>query len=234
MTGKAYAKYTTPQAAAYAREKMDGIEYPLGYRIGVYFYPTENRPATGATMADSSFNNVQTLVESIQKATALLHTAGISGPVAPGMGAPAGPGLDHYGNGARSDYRSSWEPRSARDYCSVELPDRKPFASRDSAIADRLFIVSQPDSFSDEILEDLFCRFGNMIGAYFMPGKKFGYVKFASSESAKRAMDRMHGAQISGNRLKVLPAEPMRQRERSSPIDDEDERPRGGKRSRFD
>ena len=35
--GRAYVKYSTAQAAAYARDKMDGMEYPLGYRIAVCY-----------------------------------------------------------------------------------------------------------------------------------------------------------------------------------------------------
>jgi len=55
-------------------------------------------------------------------------------------------------------------------YCSVSLPDRQPFAAHESEIVERLFIVSTPESFPQSFLEDAFCRFGNMIGAYFMPG----------------------------------------------------------------
>ena len=54
--------------------------------------------------------------------------------------------------------------------CSVPLPDRRPFAPCDAPIAERLFIVANPDTFDNDILEDVFCRFGNLIGAYFMPG----------------------------------------------------------------
>ena len=75
-------------------------------------------------------------------------------------------------------------------------------------------------------------------------GKKFGYVKYATSESARHAMDTLHGQIICGNRLKVLPAEPMRRRpddsskrdhsSGASPMsDDEDVGPRG-KHSRYD
>jgi len=56
-------------------------------------------------------------------------------------------------------------------YCSVVLPDRQPFAPHDSEIVERLFIVSTPDAFPQSFLEDCFCRFGNMIGAFFMPGQ---------------------------------------------------------------
>ena len=56
-------------------------------------------------------------------------------------------------------------------YCNVTLPARKPYASRDSPLAERLFIVSSPNRFDESVLEDTMCRFGNFISAYFMPGE---------------------------------------------------------------
>ena len=55
-------------------------------------------------------------------------------------------------------------------YCNVALPEQKALASRDSPMEQRLFIVSQPERFDESILKDSFCRFGNLIDAYFMPG----------------------------------------------------------------
>ena len=56
-------------------------------------------------------------------------------------------------------------------YCSVALPEKQPMMSRDSAIARRVFIVSHPERFPDDVLRDAFCRFGNLIDAYFVPGE---------------------------------------------------------------
>jgi hypothetical protein len=78
-------------------------------------------------------------------------------------------GSHNYGSQS-SAYGSGGGERSTRNFCSVALPDRRPFASRDVPVAERLFIVAHPDTFDNDILEDVFCRFGNMIGAYFMPG----------------------------------------------------------------
>jgi len=36
--GIAYVQYDSAQAAAYAKEKLDGFEYPPGYRVAVRFY----------------------------------------------------------------------------------------------------------------------------------------------------------------------------------------------------
>jgi len=36
--GIAYIKYDSQQSANYARQKLDGFEYPPGYRVGVRYY----------------------------------------------------------------------------------------------------------------------------------------------------------------------------------------------------
>ena len=35
MTGMAYARYANPQSAAYARDKLNGFEYPIGTPLKV-------------------------------------------------------------------------------------------------------------------------------------------------------------------------------------------------------
>ena len=55
-------------------------------------------------------------------------------------------------------------------YCDTPMPEKKPILSRNTATGERLFVVSQPENFPEMILQDLFCRFGTMIDAYFMPG----------------------------------------------------------------
>jgi len=36
--GIAYVQYDSPEAAAYAKQKLDGFEYPPGYRLAVRYY----------------------------------------------------------------------------------------------------------------------------------------------------------------------------------------------------
>jgi len=79
---------------------------------------------------------------------------------------PSGPGANQMGSQAVTQPQDG----TAR-YCSVALPDKQPMAPRDSTIARRVFIVSHPERFTDEVLRDAFCRFGNLIDAYFVPGK---------------------------------------------------------------
>jgi len=47
-------------------------------------------------------------------------------------------------------------------------------------------------------------------------GRKYGYVKYASGESARQAVDLLHGQMICGNRLKVMIAEKPRYPDSSS------------------
>ena len=48
-------------------------------------------------------------------------------------------------------------------------------------VIERLFVVSQPSPFPDNILKDAFCRFGGLIDAHFMTGRNkliyFLYLK---------------------------------------------------------
>lgn len=47
--------------------------------------------------------------------------------------------------------------------------------------------------------------------------KNYGYAKFASKESAMRAIQTLHGQNLAGNRLKVLEAEPPRPHDDDEP-----------------
>ena len=47
-------------------------------------------------------------------------------------------------------------------------------------------------------------------------GRKYGYVKYASAESARQAVDLLHGQMICGNRIKVMIAEKPRYPDTSS------------------
>ena len=38
VAGIAFVQYNSRQAAAYAKQKLDGFEYPPGYRVAVRFY----------------------------------------------------------------------------------------------------------------------------------------------------------------------------------------------------
>lgn len=98
--------------------------------------------------------------------------------------------------------------------CSVDMPPKAHLASappldpitrRD--YAGRVFIVCSPRALPPPILMDAFCRFGDLLAVYTLPGKNYGYAKYAKAEAADAARHCLHGAEISGVRLKVIEAE---------------------------
>jgi len=50
----------------------------------------------------------------------------------------------------------------------------------------------------------------------YVVGRKYGYVKYANAESARCAVDLLHGEMICGNRIKVMIAEKPRYPDSSS------------------
>lgn len=56
-------------------------------------------------------------------------------------------------------------------YCSIPLPQPKQMLPEDSEVAQRLFIVCQPSGIPDKVLRDAFCRMGNLIDVYLLPGE---------------------------------------------------------------
>ena len=56
-------------------------------------------------------------------------------------------------------------------YTSIPLPPPKPMRPDGTDIAQRLFIVCQPSSIPEKVLQDAFCRFGDLIDVYLLPGK---------------------------------------------------------------
>jgi len=105
-------------------------------------------------------------------------------------------------------------PQHNQMFCSVQLPSPKPMSDNDSC-AERLFIVCHPTPPPDNVLKDVFSRFGDLIDVYMLRHKNFGYAKFSRAESAERAIQVLHGAEIMGKKLKVLPAEPPKPNENS-------------------
>lgn len=55
---------------------------------------------------------------------------------------------------------------------------------------------------SDEII-DVFSRFGNLIEAYLIKHRNYGFAKYSKEESALMAIETLHGAEICGVKLTV-------------------------------
>lgn len=181
--GHAVVVYSNPSAAAYAKEKFHGFEYPPGHRMIVKpdlsSIPSKSTVKSGGSTT-SSMSSPRTdlvhLAETIAQATSLIQAAGLTAP-----------SLEH-------------------SMC-VKLPPVQPMASIDADVAKRCFIVCGPPVPPIYAMKDAFCRFGNLIDVYMLPGKNCGYAKYATVESANEAIEVLHGQEICGSRLKVLEAE---------------------------
>lgn len=140
------------------------------------------------------------LTETIANATALLQAAGYAPPTTGAPTPTTAPGT------AVAPNTETYDP----SYCSVKLPPPQPLAAMDSPVAERLFIVCTPVPPPElYALKDVFGRFGNLIDVYMLNGKSCGYAKYASKDSADRAVSALHGQEICGSRLKVMRAEPQ-------------------------
>ena len=81
----------------------------------------------------------------------------------------AGVALPPAVTGAGAGAREAGVRSSAVSYCSLALPERQARVKAD--VACRLFLVAQPEGFAQRILDDLLCRFGGLIDAYFVTGE---------------------------------------------------------------
>lgn len=89
----------------------------------------------------------------------------------------------------------------------------------DTTVKERLFVLFHPHPLPVTILEDVFCRFGNLIKVYLVAGKNVAYAKFADRASASEAITALHGKIVNGVRLKVRladsPTEESNKRQRT-------------------
>jgi len=229
--------YNNPQSATYAKEKLHGFEYPPGHRLIIKFdeMPPQGytvAPPTTYTMAPprpatylpppapGSYTvaprmpppgppphvvqhhpaprptiptDLQSLADTIAQATSIIQAAGY---------APPPPQIHTPSQSAPSE---TYDP----SYCSVKLPVPQPLAPMDSVVAERLFIVCTPSPPPLYALKDVFGRFGGLIDIYLLNGKTCGYAKYSGKEQAERAVASLHGQEVCGARLKVMPADPQ-------------------------
>ena len=163
--GIALVVYNTVGSAVYAKEKLNGFEYPPGSKLIIRYAPDDDGYAFPVAADYGSSTAVPSIVA---------------------------------------------ESSSTKFFSTAALPGQKPLADPKSEVAERLFIVCTPTSPGDKALRDVFCRFGDLIDVYMLKNKNFGYAKFASKSAAKAAMDSLHGEEVMGVRMKVLPADPPR------------------------
>ncbi|KAJ8403367.1 hypothetical protein AAFF_G00351390 [Aldrovandia affinis] len=167
--GQAMIRYNNLGSAVYAKEKLNGFEYPPGNRLVVaYVDDGEDRSSPVGKMA-------------MQLVAAQMMSMVWNG--------PTGPQLMKTSAG----FTTPSVPQVPRVQTDVVLPPLKKLASSDSWVKERLFVVFNPAPLPVDVLEDVFCRFGSLVEVYLVPGRNVGYMKYAERKNANDAMAALHG-----------------------------------------
>ncbi|XP_013781280.1 RNA-binding protein 45-like [Limulus polyphemus] len=204
--GLASLKFNNSEAATWARQKICRIEYPPGFLLQIIDIPSgggmKADPALASAPAGQLTNHIASLMEKISEATNVLKNVGFH--------------VNNSAGIAQTNGNSMQEPGG--------LPPPQPMAKPGSEMKERLFIV-MPDRLPTKMLENLFCRFGNLMEIYLLPGKNCGFAKFSDKQSALQAMQTLHGFEIAGGRIRIDIANPEkgdRDKKRSLQQDDGD------------
>ncbi|XP_038587073.1 RNA-binding protein 45-like isoform X2 [Micropterus salmoides] len=188
--GHALIRYSNLGSAVYAKEKLNGFEYPPGNRLAVNFVDDgEERSSPVGRMA-------------MQFVATQMMSAVWNGPSSSQV--------------MKSPGFSAVSPMS-RVQTDVSLPPLKKLAPPDSKAKERLFVVFSPSPLPLDVLEDVFCRFGSLIEVHLVPGRKVGYMKYADKQCADEAMAVLHGRVVNGVKMKVMLADPPREESHKRP-----------------
>lgn len=98
-------------------------------------------------------------------------------------------------------------------------PPKPILGLQNAQCAKKAFFICMPEAVSVKLLQDAFCRFGDLINVYLIPGKRHGYAAFASEVAADRAIQQLHGIQLGDCRLKVLECMEQNESKRKRPMD---------------
>ncbi|CAH0405748.1 unnamed protein product [Chilo suppressalis] len=197
--GKGTVTYSNPVSAAYAVEKLNKFEYPPGAKI---FVKPDN---VNFDPQEQNFSNVSQVVSNLKNAIA--ETTNSSSPDLAQLAeaiSQASKIIKMATSGVNDD---NIPDSNDLNYCSVQLPKQQPLADIDSPAAKRCFLVCKPQPPPLTVLRDVFCRFGDLINVYTLPGKTVGYARYATAQAADEAIKVLHGAEICGVRIKVLEAD---------------------------
>lgn len=127
-----------------------------------------------------------------------------------------------YPIGERIIVRYENEFRDEMQNCDMLAPlgPPKPILGHQNAqCVKKAFFICMPEAVPVKLLQDAFCRFGDLINVYLIPGKRHGYAAFASEMSADRAIQQLHGIQLGDCRLKVLECMEQNESKRKRPMD---------------
>lgn len=212
--------YNDPKATVYARDKLDGFEYPPGQRIRVTLIQPSlsNRSSTssGSSCSSSGGGGLNVALPPARDMAASLMTETMIANAAAVLQAaryhqsPSSSSSLPEGNSQRLPSSSppdqdTYDP----SYCSVRLPPPQPLAPMDRPVEERLFLVFLPAPPPVYALRDVFGRFGHLVDVYVLNNRNCGYAKYSNKESAERAVKTLHGQDVCGSRLKVMLAEPQ-------------------------
>ncbi|XP_005373450.2 PREDICTED: RNA-binding protein 45 isoform X1 [Chinchilla lanigera] len=182
--GHGVVQYFNVASAIYAKYKLHGFQYPPGNRIGVSFIDDGSN-------ATDLLRKMATQMVAAQLASMVWNNPSQQ------------QFLQQFGGSSGSQL-----PQIQTD---VILPSCKKKADPETPVKERLFIVFNPHPLPLDVLEDIFCRFGNLIEVYLVSGKNVGYAKFADRMSANDAISTLHGKILNGVRLKVMLADSPRE-----------------------
>nr|XP_054113472.1 RNA-binding protein 45 isoform X4 [Callithrix jacchus] len=181
--GHGVVQYFNVASAIYAKYKLHGFQYPPGNRIGVSF-------TDDGSNATDLLRKMATQMVAAQLASVVWNN-------------PSQQQFMQFGGSSGSQL-----PQIQTD---VVLPSCKKKAPPETPVKERLFIVFNPHPLPLDVLEDIFCRFGNLIEVYLVSGKNVGYAKYADRVSANDAIATLHGKILNGVRLKVMLADSPRE-----------------------
>uniref|UniRef100_H3CWW3 RNA binding motif protein 45 n=1 Tax=Tetraodon nigroviridis TaxID=99883 RepID=H3CWW3_TETNG len=179
--GHAIIRYNNLGSAVYARDKLNGFEYPPGNRLVVNFVDDgEDR---------SRCTHIKASLICVRVCAVLL------------AGWPMCVVLQGF----------SAMSAVSRIQTDANLPPPKKLAPPDSKAKERLFVVFSPNTLPTDVLEDVFGRFGSLIEVHLVSGRKVGYMKYADKQCADEAMSVLNGRVVNGVKLKVMLADPPRE-----------------------
>ena len=202
--GIAYVMYKSMGSAIYAKEKLNGFEYPPGSRLVVKFAEENtsnqngnksNSAHVGNMGSDQSYSNYNTTNPGYNTTTTAITA------VNPMM-------FNQIPTAAQFYQGSSATNTGTTPYTTAVLPGPQPFADPSSEVAARLFIVCQPRAPPEQVLKDVFSRFGDLIDVWMVGERNFGYAKFSSKVAADAAITGLNEQEILGMKVKVLHADP--------------------------
>ncbi|XP_013187989.1 RNA-binding protein 45 [Amyelois transitella] len=186
---KANITYESEAKASFAVERLNQFEFPSGEIISVKIDDPLKKAANNLTEVVNSFKNsidsgnpdLLQLADAIAQASTLIKAA----------------------TSVKNDVRAP----SHDINCNVNLPAPQPMANGDSRVAQRCFIVCKPYPPPIAVLQDAFCRFGDLINVCTFPNKTFGFAKYASIQAAQEAIRVLNGSMLCGVQLKVCVAD---------------------------